>query len=474
MGKISDTDKAIRNIMRWAERPEWVGAQAAVFEAHLSPLCERIGISQGQLGEELEQQGYNGMVLGIMFEDFLSCQLPPDGRNIIDDYLKRRGWSETVPGRRYLQQIRDSVLSLYEVVEVSPGQHCDLRDLVRDQGDETIRVFERMGTQNLVKWDRIAARVLTLNGRHIFSGGILPFPRESAESLLELLSEAQQKFVENLLEVADEEIREEMSSALNPDQFLQQSCPNFTSIWLVHALERLHQPLPEMSNRDGDALMFTETRFPFPAEQSELIIERLDAAPEWGRDDSGEDCWIWLSEQETVSDQPQRGLAIETFQEGEDQVNGVLELTPGRLTLSANSVQRAQRGKEMLETLLHGLVGTALILYETAEQAMAENEIHPQGGDDQESADGIDPELAAEIIQRHMDQHYRRTLDEPIPVLGNKTPRQCARSKKGREKVIEWLKNLENNEIHRAADQGQAPYDSRWMWEELKLTRWRE
>ena len=53
MGKISDTDKAIRNIMRWAERPEWAGEQAAVFEAHLKPLCERIGISQGQLGEEL-------------------------------------------------------------------------------------------------------------------------------------------------------------------------------------------------------------------------------------------------------------------------------------------------------------------------------------------------------------------------------------------------------------------------------------
>ena len=474
MGKISDTDKAIRNIMRWAERPEWAGEQAAVFEAHLKPLCERIGISQGQLGEELEQHGYNGMVLGIVFEDFLSRQLPPDGRNIIDDYLKRRGWRETVPGRRYLQQIRDSVLSLYEVVEVSPGQHCDLRDLVRDQGDETIRVFERMGTQNLVKWDRIAGRVLTLNGRRIFSGGILPFPRESAQSLLELLSEAQQNLVGSPLEVADEAIREAMSSALNPGQFLRQSCPAFTSIWLMHTLERLHQPLPEMSNRDGDALVFTETRFPFLAEQSELIIERLDATSEWGRDDPDDDCWIWLSEQETISDQPQRGLAIETFQEGEGQLNGVLELTPGVLTLSANSVQRAQRGQEMLETLLHGLVGPALSLYETAEQAMAENEIRPQGDDDQESADGIDPELAAEMIQRHMDQHYRRTLDEPIPALGNKTPRQCARSKKGREKVIEWLKHLENNELHRAADQGQAPYDCRWMWEELKLTRWRE
>jgi hypothetical protein len=35
--------------------------------------------------------------------------------------------------------------------------------------------------------------------------------------------------------------------------------------------------------------------------------------------------------------------------------------------------------------------------------------------------------------------------------------------------VIEWLKLLENNELRRAASQGHTPYDSRWMWDELKL-----
>ena len=64
-------------------------------------------------------------------------------------------------------------------------------------------------------------------------------------------------------------------------------------------------------------------------------------------------------------------------------------------------------------------------------------------------------------------------VDEPIPMLDNKTPRQCAKSKTGREQVVEWLKYLENNELRRAAGQGQAPYDSSWMWEELKLAKYR-
>jgi hypothetical protein len=131
MGKRSDTDKAIRNLMNWAERPEWSAARAEVSDAHLVPLCERIGLTPEELGEELADHGFGGMLFGILFEDLASRRLPPEDRNLIDDYLTRRGWRESVAGRHYLQRLRDSVLSLYEVMEVSPGQYCDLRDLVR-------------------------------------------------------------------------------------------------------------------------------------------------------------------------------------------------------------------------------------------------------------------------------------------------------------------------------------------------------
>ena len=39
--------------------------------------------------------------------------------------------------------------------------------------------------------------------------------------------------------------------------------------------------------------------------------------------------------------------------------------------------------------------------------------------------------------------------------------------------VIEWLKVLENNQERPAASQGKQPYDSRWMWDELKLGKYR-
>lgn len=467
MGKRSNTDKAIRNIMNWADRPEWSDEQAAVFDAHLAPVCGRIGISQDEFSQELAGHGYEGMLLGIIFEDFFSRRLAPGDRNIIDDYLKRRGWRESVPGRRYLQQLRDSVLSLYEVVEVSPGHHCDVRDLVR--GGDPVRVHEHMGTQTMVKWDRIAARVLKSEDKRIFSGGILPFPQEAAQSLLKVLDGSRKQFDKELTRVADKAAAR-VSASVNVDElFLRDAAPAFTSLWLMHTLERLRAPLPEMVNRDGEALVFTETRFPFLAEHLEEIAQRLDAAPAWERDAPNGHTWSWLPEPDANGEKPQRGMAIETFQEGQRSISGTLELMPGVLTLTTNSMERAERGKHILEPLLHGLIGPALSKLQTPEQLLAERDTLNRDDSNQAPTDTIDPEMAAEVIHNILDQHYRQCLDEPIPALDNKTPRQCARSKKGREKVIEWLKYLENNEQRRAASQGQAPYDSRWMWDELDL-----
>lgn len=468
MGKRSDTDKAIRNIINWADRPEWSGGQAAVFDAHLAPVCDRIDTSQDELGQELADHGYGGMLFGIMFEDFLSRRLPPGDKNIVDDYLARRGWRESVPGRRYLQQLRDSVLSLYEVIEVSPGHHCDLRDLVR--GGETIRVYEHMGTLSMVKWDRIAARVLDTHGKHRFSGGILPFPQEAAQSLLKALATSRKQFNKELARVAGKEAAAKVSAAENLDErFLRGAAPAFTSLWLMHILERLHAPLPEMVNSDGEVLLFTETRFPFLAEHLEEITQRLDAASAWERDAPGGHTWIWLPEPDAGNKKPQRDMAIETFQDGQRPISGTLELTPGTLTLTTNSMERAERGKSTLEALLNGLIGPALSKLQTPEQLLAERDTADLDDTDRMSADSIDPEVAAQAINQMMDQHYRQCLDEPIPALDNKTPRQCAKNKKGCEQVIEWLKYLENHEQRRAAAAGTAPYDFGWMWEELKL-----
>src|SRR3546814_1922534 len=75
-----------------------------------------------------------GVLWGCAFEDLLTRTIEPGDRNIVDDYIRRRGWNESGSTKIYLRALRSSVMSLYEVSEVEPGSGFLVRDLI--QGDE--------------------------------------------------------------------------------------------------------------------------------------------------------------------------------------------------------------------------------------------------------------------------------------------------------------------------------------------------
>jgi len=50
------------------------------------------------------------------------------------------------------------------------------------------------------------------------------------------------------------------------------------------------------------------------------------------------------------------------------------------------------------------------------------------------------------IIRQYKANFYARWVDEPVPALGGKTPRQAIRSKAGRAQVDVLLKQIEHTE----------------------------
>jgi hypothetical protein len=50
------------------------------------------------------------------------------------------------------------------------------------------------------------------------------------------------------------------------------------------------------------------------------------------------------------------------------------------------------------------------------------------------------------VVQEFLARHYRAWVDDPLPALGGKTPRQAVRTKKGRAAVDEMLKEIEFRE----------------------------
>ena len=177
----------LSGLMKYADRAPWDEAMDEMLSAHLGPAWEATGLEPDAIFEIIGDH-WQGPLWGCAFEDLLTQELEPDGRNLVDDYLKRRGWNEKAPNKAYMRALRDTMMSLYEVSEVVPGQSMTLRDLLRDVAPVTVR--EHGATQTLVNWDKIAARVVDVNGRHGISGALLPFSADGARLFVGLKPKA--------------------------------------------------------------------------------------------------------------------------------------------------------------------------------------------------------------------------------------------------------------------------------------------
>lgn len=427
----------------------WFGRLQDVVAEHLMPALEEFDLDYDDLPDVLGEP-WPGVLWGCGFEDFLSRQYG-DG-NIVDLYLKRRGWNEPAANREYFGALRDTPVSLYEVSEVKPGTSMMLKDLLGDA--KPVTVLEGSATQSLKLWDRIAVRVIAENDAHVISGALLAFSQEAVAFLFDGLST-----------VLNVDKNDELS--LTTNQILK-CAPIFTSAWLFTALPRaLSEELPEFTNADGEDIMFHDLRFPF-----ETGVKQKDVSPCLNQVNSfaanGARCWTWLAPHDGMVSRESDGLVLDS-KAGGRTVLGHLELKGKSLLINVNSSARADRVRNVVMKAAGQHLKQPLTTIRTVEQMMAEE----QDELDLDDADEIPPEIAQQIVQEHMDQHYRETLDAPIPALGGKSPYQAVRSKAGRAKVVNWLKTLENNSAKHRNDAIEE-YDFGWMWTELGLQEYRK
>jgi len=248
------SEKAVLRIAKWARRDEWAEARRQVLEAHLEPLLEASGQSVDELSDLLGD--FLTPLLGCAFEDFLCCDFGPEQRNIVNDYLARRGFKENAPGRRYLRALQRSVMSVYEVVATTPGSRLVMRDLVRP--GEPVEVEEKLGSRSLAPSDHVAARLLVINGRTFMAGGALPLPAAEAAELAEEIRGLTEKFRRELQDSAEAEsvaLAELEAKVALDDVALGEFAPVFSHVWLGHALERAFGPLlAQMGDDQADQL----------------------------------------------------------------------------------------------------------------------------------------------------------------------------------------------------------------------------
>ncbi len=464
------SSSSLSGLTKWLRRDPWSDAFGDVLEHHLGPACSKAGIEIGELSDIIGND-WVASLWGCAFEDFLTRDLDEFG-NIVEDYLKRRGWNEKAHNKAYMTGLRTSVMSLYEVSGIKSGQSFLARDLFR--GGEPVRISERTATRSLKQWDRIAVRVVEMRDKTVIGGGVLPFDHELSQTLLTSLRRIQKRVAKDGAEVLRDLVPgiepAEIDKALGSEEVLRLSSPLFSTYWLNDVLDRALNPqVPELRNSDGEEMVFLSLHYRLlRGVTAKRVREALNRLPDLRQESAT--FWNWLASNGAPSgrtkSKAQSRLSFMSKMEDGSIVLGTLELKGKTLLLSVNSESRAERGRAMLAPVLEGLVGAPLTERQDMAQAMADR---PADGTSAASS-GFPPEEERHIIHASLESHYRKQLDEPIPMLGDITPRQAAKTAKGREKLVAWLKRLENHMAKHEPSGPMADYDVAWLWEELGVS----
>ena len=352
----------------------------------------------------------------------------PDGRTVAETFLQRAAWQVDRSERALIERFGAARLRPYEVQEVREDEGLGLRDLWNDR---EVWVTERAGTHQLTQWDILAARVAPEeDGTLRFEGGLYLLPRTAKQPLLAALRKEARR-VRRGAPAADE------------DRLFRETPPLFHRFWLDHVV---HRPPPAVLTAEGDVFEFGKVVF--DVADRDALVAALGRHRHIAAEDDG--TWTWFEE---TGEESRRAL-------------GHLSLQGGRLVLEVMSRERAQRARRLLAEAAPDAVRHRSSSYESVASAVARNRAKTE----QPRDNPIDPREAAALLLEYKETHYRTWPDEPLPALHGRTPRQAARSRVLRPRLIDVLKEIENAEARAARPESPA-YDFGWMWDELGLDR---
>ena len=288
------SSSSLSGLTKWLRRDPWSDAFGDVLEHHLGPACSKAGIEIGELSDIIGND-WVASLWGCAFEDFLTRDLDEFG-NIVEDYLKRRGWNEKAHNKAYMTGLRTSVMSLYEVSGIKSGQSFLARDLFR--GGEPVRISERTATRSLKQWDRIAVRVVEMRDKTVSGGAVLPFDHELSQTLLTSLRRIQKRVAKDGAEVLRDLVPgiepAEIDKALGSEEVLRLSSPLFSTYWLSDVLDRALNPqVPELRNSDGEEMVFLSLHYRLlRGVTAKRVREALNRLPDLRQESAT--FWNWL------------------------------------------------------------------------------------------------------------------------------------------------------------------------------------
>lgn len=329
------------------------------------------------------------------------------GERMLDVFLRDHGGVLDAEERVALEDLKQAWFSLFEVQEVHLDQGLDLLDLA---SGEKLSVREKLGTHGATRYALLMGWVVWREDHFVLAGAAVTVNRNDREAVQKAISRSLHRARKARPDLSDHELSRE---AIIPAHRA-----------LRRSYERRRKAKVTLTTMDGEKMVLCSAVFDLrdPAGVRRRLAQHPDID---GRDDR----YNWLDRKGRR--QLGRGPLI----------LGTITLGSERLVLETKSKERFERGKQVLGQYLGDLVRHRMDTLKDFEVAMEDQR---KAGPSAQSKSSVPPEVAAEAVRQCMQQRLEDWIDEEIPALRGKTPRQAVRTRRGKQQVIAMLKDQEH------------------------------
>lgn len=346
--------------------------------------------------------------------------------------LGSRGPTLTTRERAWIAQLAQRPLRLYTVTQTVPGASLTLCDALDQEAPPAV-VEERMGSRTARVGMTLGARIMTVGNRQVLSGAVYPFADLFVPALLAELRAV-------IAASAEQNVHETVAFTIQ-------------SHWLRQYLVPL--PTPTLIDKDsGQIVLFIRDRYrvcDWPA-----LDRALQSQPEveGGRDRG------WRRLVQAADGITRSRLSIERPDDAPDCVD-----------VHYKTSAAAEEGRSWFEALAGDAVEFVeretkdpKVMMMLAGMSDRDGEVHATKLD-------LPTDAMADIIEKVYRSTYANWADEPIPALGNRTPREAIRTPAGLERVKGLLRMYEQSENASAAREGRRAVSYDFLWAQLGLAR---
>ncbi len=327
----------------------------------------------------------------------------------------------------YVERCLESPFSFFEIIQCRKGEGYQLKDLITL---EEYNVIEKMGSESTEKSDLLFGKLVTIEGITMLEA-CSPFsiPPSMKLPILEL---------RKLIKTAHPTIEK---STLKKYDF------EFLDLYHFFHDSILNPEAPKICNTDGDDMI--PQKLIYQVESLDDVFEKIHHLDIVSTREE------LFKEAILESDGKLKELNLSWYKKGnkkhkswDNTVLGHIELKESKMIISVNSNERTEKIKK----LMHKLLGTKAIYKNSVIEDLT-SVIEGKVGSSQqnliEQEDLMNDPEVQEKIKEMMRSHWSNWVNEEVPALDGKTPKQASRSKDGRELLDGLLTDFERSTITR-------------------------